>query len=476
MTRATKFALLLMTALALTGASIGALAESHVRIVRLSYIDGQVKMDRATGVGLEKAILNTPVVQGTSFVTGKDGLAEIEFEDQSTLRLTENSEVRFRQLSMNDAGLKTNDIEVVQGVVYFDVHSKADDIYRAGVQGSSLLIRRDTQARLSAGPDQVKVAVVKGDVQLENQPQLVSVKKKQTLSLDPLSPADYKVTSGIETMPVDAWDKERDAYASAYARNAGYGGPKSGYGLQDLNYYGSYFYAPGYGNVWQPFGFAGSMMGWNPYNNGAWMFYPGMGYLWASSYPWGWLPYHYGSWAFLGGGVGWAWVPGGVYGGQWYANNFQTAPKIVKPPAGWNPASPPVVSAGSLVQPTVMVGKAVGPTAYIPGGRVPPNFGKVIPGGVVTPNSVQHGGVGANAGRNATNQDHVFMAGPNQHAPKPGHVFIAPAPALAPSVGPSVPMGGPSYGASSGASVSAPAASAGHASAAGHGSGNVSHK
>jgi hypothetical protein len=470
MTRGMKFALSLVSAFVLAGASITALAESHVRIVRLSYIDGQVKMDRATGLGLEKAILNTPVVQGTSFVTGSDGLAEIEFEDQSTVRLTENSEVRFRQLSMNDAGMKTNDIDVVKGVVYFDVHSKADDIYRAGVEGSSLHIRRDTQVRLSADPDRVKVAVFKGYVQLENQPQMVSVKKKETLSLDPNNPSAYKITSGTEPLPVDAWNKERDAYTSAYARNAGYGGPKSGYGLQDLNYYGGFFFAPGYGNVWQPFGFAGSMAGFSPYNNGAWMFYPGAGYMWASAYPWGWLPFHYGSWAFLGGGVGWAWVPGN-YGGPWYYNNFQAAPKVVKAPAGWNPANSPALSAASAAQPTVVVGR-VGPTAYIPGGRVTPNFGSVIPGRTITASTPPHGGIGASAPRTAIKEDHVFAAVPNQHTTKNGHVFIPPAPMAPPSVSTGMPMGGPSYGASAGTTRgSMPAASAGHGSASGHASG-----
>ena len=123
-----------------------------------------------------------------------------------------------------------------------------------------------------------------------------------------------------------------------------------GYGLQDLNYYGDYSYAPGYGYVWQPYGFAGSMVGWSPYSNGAWSFVPGFGYTWASGYPWGWLPYHYGSWAFIGGGVGWAWLPGG-YPGRWYMNNFQTTPVIAKPPAGWQPVSAPAVTAGNGPQP-----------------------------------------------------------------------------------------------------------------------------
>ncbi len=100
-----------------------------------------------------------------------------------------------------------------------------------------------------------------------------------------------------------------------------------------------------------------------------------------------------------------------------------------------------------------MVGKSVGATAYIPGGRMPPNFASVIAGRTYSPSAVRHAGVGANAARNATNQDHVFAAGANQHTMKSGHVFIPPVRMAPPSMGPGMPMGGPgpAYGVSSGA-------------------------
>ena len=59
--------------------------------------------------------------------------------------------------------------------------------------------------------------------------------------------------------------------------------------------------------LWQPY-FAG--VGWNPFMDGAWAWYPGMGYMWASAYPWGWMPYYYGNWMFVPG-FGWGWQPGG---------------------------------------------------------------------------------------------------------------------------------------------------------------------
>lgn len=98
MNRHTGYARFVVAAILVAVCSIAASADSHVRIVRLSSVEGQVQVDRA-GQGLERAILNTPIVEGTRIVTGNDGLAEIEFENQSALRLTEDSEVKFSSYS-----------------------------------------------------------------------------------------------------------------------------------------------------------------------------------------------------------------------------------------------------------------------------------------------------------------------------------------------------------------------------------------
>jgi Family of unknown function (DUF6600)/FecR protein len=454
------FALSVAVACALAAAA--AFAESHVRIVRLSYVDGTVMMDRA-GQGLEKGILNTPVVEGTRIVTGSAGLAEVEFEDQSALRLTGDTEVKFRRLLLNDAGDKVNDIEVVKGTVFVDARSKSADLYRLSAADSSFVVRPGSQMRLSASPDQVKVAVFKGDVLLQDQPQLVSIKKQETLTLDPQNPAGYSVAKGTETLPIDAWNKEREAYDKAYAQNEGYSGPKAGYGLQDLNYYGNFFYASGYGYVWQPFAFAGFMSGWDPYMSGAWMFYPGMGYMWASDYPWGWLPYHYGGWTFING-VGWVWVPGGIYGGNWYYNNFQRVPKVLKPPPGWKPAPPPAIGTANSPKRTVLVGRSAGAAARIPGGRVPPNFASVVPGRIAGPRVFDRAGSATNARR----RGNVFV-GNNTHPIRTGHVFLPPAaPAYSGAIvgrGPQAISGGAGLAAAPGPS----AISGAHPASTGHG-------
>jgi len=440
-----KFSQIALLALVVTAISGAAFADSHVRIVRLSSVEGQVQIDRATGQGLERAIVNTPVVEGTRIVTGADGLAEVEFENQSALRLTENSEVKFSQLLMNDAGEKTNRMTVEKGLVYLDTASKGQDNYVVTVGDQSLVVGRDTMMRINATADQLQVAVFKGEAHVDGQGQQMVVHKKETLTVDLKGAPQYAVAKSVEQNQFDNWNKEREDYGKTYADNQGYGGPNHAYGMQDLNYYGDFFYASGYGNVWQPYGFAGSMVDWNPYMNGAWMFYPGAGYAFASSYPWGWLPFHYGSWAFING-AGWAWVPG-RYNGQWYANNYSIVPRVTKAPAGWTAPAPPATTASATSAPTVVVGKAGTAPLAVPGGRIPPNFGSMVPGRAVGPTNAHgftHPSANATAAANhgvyAT--PHAGVAAPHQAAN--GHVFAQPAPSVFAGEG----VGRPGFGGS----------------------------
>src|SRR5277367_5652765 len=85
---------------------VSASAESKARIVRLSEVEGTVRIDRAAGDGFDKAFINLPVVEGSKLKTGKDGRAEVEFEDGSALRLAPDTEVEFTRLALGDDGRK----------------------------------------------------------------------------------------------------------------------------------------------------------------------------------------------------------------------------------------------------------------------------------------------------------------------------------------------------------------------------------
>src|SRR6266852_2108888 len=80
--------------------------DSNVRIVRLSYLSGDVQVDRGDAHGFDKAIVNMPVVHGTRVWTRTDGQAEIEFEDGSTVRLAPDSLLTMDELSLTSDGDK----------------------------------------------------------------------------------------------------------------------------------------------------------------------------------------------------------------------------------------------------------------------------------------------------------------------------------------------------------------------------------
>ena len=101
------FRLLLVSSVACL-ATASAFADSQARVVRLGDAQGDVRVDRNTGQGYEKAFLNLPLTQGMKIQTGDDGRAALELEDGSTLRLTPNTVLEIPQLSLRDSGIKVS--------------------------------------------------------------------------------------------------------------------------------------------------------------------------------------------------------------------------------------------------------------------------------------------------------------------------------------------------------------------------------
>jgi hypothetical protein len=107
--------------------TVPAFADSQARVVRLSEVQGDVQVDRNAGQGLEKAFLNLPITQGVKLQTGKDGRAEVEFEDGSTLRVTPETVIAFPQLSLRDSGVKVSTVHLQEGSAYVNFAGSKDD-------------------------------------------------------------------------------------------------------------------------------------------------------------------------------------------------------------------------------------------------------------------------------------------------------------------------------------------------------------
>ncbi len=317
-----------------------ALADSQARIVRLSDVQGSVQIDKNTGLGFENAFLNLPVTQGAQLRTRGNGRAEVEFEDGSTLRLAPNSTLEFSTLNLTEAGKHISTVNLVEGMAYVNWLGKSGDEFTLNFSREKVALDHAAHFRVDTSTDAATLAVFKGDVEIEGPSGKVAVEKKKTAAFDPANDDKYTLANNIQEEPLDSWDKEAISYHDQYAKN---NSTPYGYGASDLNYYGSYTNVSGYGMMWQPY-FTG--IGWDPFMDGAWSWYPGFGYMFVSAYPWGWMPYMYGNWMFVPG-FGWMWQPG-----LW--NSFALAPRIVgTTPVGFHP---PIVPAATTTK-TVTVGR-----------------------------------------------------------------------------------------------------------------------
>jgi hypothetical protein len=317
--------------------TISAFADSQVRMVRLSEVQGDVQVDRNTGK-YEKAFLNLPITQGVKVQTGKDGRAEVEFEDGSTLRLTPDTVIEFPQLSLRDSGTKVSTVFLQEGTAYVNFAGAKDAELNLTFAHEKVALAHAAHLRVEVDDTTAELAVFSGELQVQGDSGTVAVSKNHTATFDLTDDDHSTLAKNLEPDPFDAWDKQQNQYHQQYASNSYSSYSPYAYGTTDLNYYGSFSNVPGYGQLWQPY-FAGA--GWDPFMNGAWAFAPGFGYSWVSGYPWGWTPYHYGSWVYLPT-YGWGWQPGGSWAG-W------SAPRIVRPPAHFVAPQPPASSGQGIV-------------------------------------------------------------------------------------------------------------------------------
>ncbi len=416
--------------------ALPALADSQARIVRLSDVQGTVQIDKNAGLGFENAFVNLPITQGTQLRTKENGRAEIELEDGSTLRLTPNTLVRFSTMGSSDAGNRTTVVDLVEGKAYVNWLGKSGDRFTLNFSREKVeLSQAPAHFRVTTSTSMAELASFKNEVDVAGPFGTLKVGKKKMFTFDGSDNDKATLAKNFEEDPYDQWDKNSIEYHDQYARN---NSTPYGYGYSDLNYYGGYTTVPGYGLLWQPY-FTG--IGWDPFMDGAWAWYPGFGYMWASAYPWGWMPYYYGNWVYAPG-FGWGWMPG--YWGGWTGVPRYPA----NPPLRFHPPTPP---AGSGT--TVAVGKG----------------GPVFAGAPPTRMTVTRGSAGLGIPRGSFGSLRQL----NTQVAKTGSAEVRPVPQFAAT-------SHSGFGASRGAAVGGgsshmSAGPVGHVSSGGHTSGGTSH-
>jgi hypothetical protein len=322
-------------------------------LVRLSYVQGEVKILQGEATQFDQAHANMPLLAGYTLSTGQDGQAEVEFTDGSVARVTPNSQLRLDKLPAADERDQPTEVTMLSGLGYFELNTANGQHFvvhfnaaqAQPVTNSIFRINLDNAPDVSVFVGTVRASVSGGF------DQTVEEGRSLHFAADDVS----NVTrASIQGDTWDQWNQDRDNQIAQQAQQQTTARETSGAtdepGWDDLDANGDWYPVEGYGNVWVP---NDEPQGWDPYGNGSWANYPGWGYTWISGYSWGWLPYHCGAWNYWDS-MGWGWVPGQCGLGWRPTVDFWNTPR------GWRPPPRPIPG-GHIGAPTRLIAVNHGP-------------------------------------------------------------------------------------------------------------------
>ncbi|MBV9148027.1 MAG: FecR domain-containing protein [Acidobacteria bacterium] len=281
------------------------LAQSHARIVRLSYVEGDVQIDKSDSHGFNPAFLNMPVLN-QSKVWARDGQAEVELDDGSAIRLTPDAIVDFHELSVDADGGRITVLELTQGTAYFNIRYHDNDDFRLEFGHEQVELNKAAHFRVEVDKHEMHLAVLSGEVTVSNGVGFeVAVKKDETIRLNSEDTQHYQLAQGVDVENYDTWDSER---ASDHDQRTTDAVIWSGNGStsQSVSSSTSYYYFPsafsGYsGSCYSQYSAFGS-----PFYSG-WSLWPNsVGYAPVGAYGYGYgCPNYYSNWngySYLNGG------------------------------------------------------------------------------------------------------------------------------------------------------------------------------
>ncbi len=271
-------------------------------VARVSFIRGDVTMQRGDSGDFSAVSLNTPLMAGDKVATGDGSRAELQLDYANILRLDQNSQANIATLDNNRI-----QVQVGQGVAVYSVLNGAQADVEIDTPNVAVHPTKPGRYRVEIDSDgQSIVTVAEGEAQTSTSEGSTTVKKGQLITIRGTgTDAQYKVSDAPPSDEFDSWNRDRDN--TIYNANSYQKTNRYYTGAGDLDHNGTWSEVPDYGQVWTPQVDAG----WAPYRDGRWVWEPYYGWTWVSYEPWGWAPYHYGRW-FLNGGA-WAWWPGPIF-------------------------------------------------------------------------------------------------------------------------------------------------------------------
>ena len=295
---------------------------------RLSYINGNVYIQRATELDYEEGIVNMPVTEGDRMGT-TEGRAEIFMGRGKYLRLDRNTKMDF--LNLPKPGNDLMRIQIWRGNIFFSIMSlKKEKAVEINTDDASLYVLEAGLYRVDVRKEETEIFVFRGLLEVAGETGSVLLRDAQRLeAIDGYLLGRPESFAAVAEDSFDRWSEHRDneirkRMARGYLPDE----------LADFEYelasYGAWTYVFPYGYVWIPGSLA---VDWRPYWHGRWIWLPVCGWTWLPYEPWGWVTAHFGRWHWSIG-LGWHWIPTTVWGPGW-VHWYQGYDYVAWEPAGY---------------------------------------------------------------------------------------------------------------------------------------------
>jgi hypothetical protein len=270
---------------------------------RISLIQGQVLLQTSEEKDWTEASVNFPVMGGDRILTERDGRAEIQFMNETYVRIGETSQMEIVDLYF-DGGKELLRLFLEEGRIY--VRSRygsrgEESSFVIDLPYGILSISRPSRLRVDLTSSEARVSVFEGSVEFRRDGRPVSVAQGKMLILGEDRYTEVSQLYGRDEW--DRWNEARDVELDQRRYAQSYLPPElEPYGYE-MEGNGRWVYTPEYQYVWVPT----VVVGWAPFRHGHWSWRRGV-YCWVPSEPWGWIPFHYGRWIHVHL-YGWVWVP-----------------------------------------------------------------------------------------------------------------------------------------------------------------------
>ena len=309
------------------------------RVARLNYSSGSVSFQPGGEGDWVQAVINRPLTTGDNLWTDQNSRAELHV-GSTAMRMSSETSLTFLQLDD-----RTTQLRLSMGTLLLRVrHLDDGDLFEVDTPNLAFEIQRVGEYRIEVNPDgnQTITTVWHGRGEVSGGGSSYTVVAGQSARFSGTEELDHEIDQLPNSDDFDNWAFGRDEREDHDESSNYISSEMTGY--EDLDDYGHWRYAAGYGPVWAP---AGVPVGWAPYRYGHWVFVEPWGWTWVEDEPWGFAPFHYGRWAFVESS--WCWIPGPVVIRPVYApalvafvggGGFSLAIGIGGPGVAWFPLGP----------------------------------------------------------------------------------------------------------------------------------------